>query len=568
MHRLTRYLIVAWLTALATIAPISAQDPAAGAPPAEEIRLVVILVVDQLRGDVFHRFGPLLGADGLRRLSEGGIWYRNARFTHGHTVTGPGHATIGTGARPSGHGIASNSWYDRRTGASINCVEDAASPILGTAGETGNGSPANLTASTFSDEWILATGGRARAFSVSGKDRGAILPVGKTGKAFWYSTASGRLVSSTYYYKQLPAWVVEFNNRKPSDRYFKKSWERGTKDDDGIITGRDDRSFEKDIHLFGKSFPHLFGKDLQKPEGKFYEQVASSPFGDEVITDFALELLDKEELGRRGTMDILSVSLSSNDIVGHNFGPESVEAKEVTYHLDRQVARLLTKLDSSVGPGRCLVVLAADHGVGFSPEVVSDRGYEAKRVDNADILKKINRRLNFSIRYLDWSLGFSGPGYFFDPEALQFGGRPAAELEVAVAGVIQGFAGIEAVFTRTDILGGKLPDTELARKVRAAFHPTRSPDVYVVLKPFWLEGTSAASHGSPYDYDAHVPVIFFGAGLPAAEVTRSIDVTDIAPTMSAILRTSPPSSSVGAVLPEVMGAIRARAKTPPRRQGL
>jgi predicted AlkP superfamily pyrophosphatase or phosphodiesterase len=531
------------------------QAPVAAAQPQPAIRLVVLVVVDQMRGDVFHRFGRLFGPDGLRRLSEGGVWFRDAHFSHAHTVTGPGHATIGTGARPATHGIASNAWYDRKSGQSVNCVGDASSPVVGTAGESGNASPANLGASTFADEWILASGGRARAFGVSGKDRGAILPVGRTGKAFWYSTASGRLVSSAYYYKQLPAWAVEFNKTAPSDRFFKKTWERATTDDDGIVTGADDRSFEKDIHGMGRAFPHPLGKGLERPEGKFYEQLVHTPFGDEVVMDFALRLLEVEDLGRRGVTDILSISLSSNDIVGHNFGPDSVEAKELAWHLDRQVTRLLARLDASFGPGGYLVVLTADHGVGFSPEVATERGFEAKRLDSADMLKKINRRLNYSIRYLDWSLGFSGPGYFFDPEALVYAGRPAAELEATVAKVIAGYAGIEAVFTRSDVLAGKLPDSDLARKVRASFHPTRSPDVYVVHKPFWLDGTTTASHGSPHVYDSHVPLVFFGAGLCGREVLRPVDMVDVAATLSAVLRTTPPSASAGAPLLEVTGAI-------------
>jgi len=186
------------------------------------------------------------------------------------------------------------------------------------------------------------------------------------------------------------------------------------------------------------------------------------------------------------------------------------------------------------------------------------RGYQSARYDNADILKRINRRLNFTIRYLDWSLGFAGPGYFFDPEALRFGGKPPAELEAIVAEVIRETSGVSAVFTRSDILAGRLLDTDTARKVRATFHPTRSPDVYTVSNAFWLDGTSAASHGTPYTYDTHVPIIFYGAGLPPAQVLRLIDVIDIAPTIAAVLRTAFPSASAGTPLPEVVDALRGK----------
>jgi len=528
----------------------------------------VVVVVDQLRGDFLYRFGGALGQEGLWRLAREGVWFRNCHYGHAHTVTGPGHATISTGARPAGHGIASNEWYDRKTSAKVNCVSDSSSTVVGTAGETGNASPVQLTATTFSDEWVLATGGRARAFGISGKDRGAILPVGRTGKAFWFSTGSGRMITSSYFYREMPAWAAGFSRSKPAERYFKKSWERATRDDDGVTVGADDRSFEKDINGMGRTFPHPLGKDLEKPEGKFYDQVQASIYGDQIVMDFTLEALRAEQIGRRGVLDILSISLSSNDAVGHNFGPDSVEAKEVLFGVDRQVARLLTQLDKDIGAGRYLLVFTADHGVAFSPEVLSSRGFSTNRWDSAEVLKRINRTLNFGIRYLDWSLGFSGPGYFFDPDALRFGGRPPAELESMVAGVIRETSGVSEVFCRSDILAGRMPETEIARRVSAAFHPTRSPDVYVVGNAYWLEGTGTASHGTPYNYDSHVPLLFFGAGLPHAEVLRPVDVTDIAPTVSALLRTSFPSASVGTPLPEVVSGAKARAQTPARRKNL
>ncbi len=541
---------------IALAAPLAESRATLAAEPEVPLRLVVVLVVDQLRGDVLHRFRGVLGPDGLRRLSEGGVWFRNAYYEHSHTVTGPGHATIGTGARPSGHGIPANEWFDRTSGAKVNCVGDGDSPIIGTAGETGNASPVNLTATTFADQWVIASGGRARSVGISGKDRGAILPVGKTGKAFWFSTQSGRMVSSTYFFKELPDWAAAFDKAKPADQYFKKSWERATSDDDGVPTGVDDRPFEKDINGMKRTFPHPLGKDLKEPESKFYEQIFASIYGDKIVMDFALEALRSMELGTKDILDILSISLSSNDSVGHNFGPDSVEAKELAHGLDQQVARLLKALDTSVGAGKYLVVFSADHGVAFPPEALAARGYPASRYDSGDMLKRINRRLNFSIRYLEWSLGFAGPGYFFDPDALKYGGKSPAELEDTVAEVIRKTTGIAEAFTRSDLLSGHLPDTELARRVRAGFHPTRSPDVYVVPNAYALDGTGTASHGTPYADDSHVPLIFYGAGLGPVEVFRPVDITSIAPTLTSILGVSFPSACVGKPLEEVSNAIK------------
>ena len=534
------------------------------------LRLVVLVVVDQLRGDALSRFGPALGQDGLLRLAREGVWYRNAHFSHAHTVTGPGHATLATGARPSGHGIVSNEWVVRSTGAKLNCVGDGASPLVGTAGETGNGSPANLFATTFADEWVMATGGRGRAFGISGKDRGAILPAGKMGKAFWYSTASGRMVSSTYYYRELPAWAADWCKKDPTHRFFKKTWERTTNDDDGVAVAADDRSIEKDIHGMKKTFPHPLGggKEMEKPEGKFYEQIAHTVYGDELMMEFALEALRAEEIGQRGTLDILSVSLSCNDIIGHNFGPDSVEAKEALAGVDRQVARLLKALDEKVGAGKYLLALGADHGVAFSPEVVSDLKLPASRYETSDILKKINRKLNFSIRYLDWAVGFSSSGFYFDPDALVYGGKSPRELEEIVAELIRGSTGIAAAFTRSDILSGRLPDSDITRKVKNGYHPDRSPDVVYVPLPYWLEGTGTASHGTPYNYDTHVPLIFFGAGLTPGRVDRQVDTMDLAPTIARILGTNIPSASMGTPLPEVLGGVKASPLPLPARKKL
>jgi arylsulfatase A-like enzyme len=261
-------------------------------------------------------------------------------------------------------------------------------------------------------------------------------------------------------------------------------------------------------------------------------------------------------------VDILSISLSANDVVGHNFGPDSVEAKEMAHHVDRQVARLLGALDRSVGESSYLLVLTSDHGVGYSPEAVTVERFEARRYDNEKMLRLIRRRLNFTIRYLDWSPGFAGAGFYFDPEALIYGGRAPAELEDIAAGIIRATPGIAAAYTRTQILAGDLPDTEIARRVRAAYHPGRSPDVYVLGEPYWLEGTSVASHGTPYNYDTHVPVVFFGAGLEPARIGTAVDVMDIAPTITAILGCTPPSASEGQPLPAVVDGIA----TKPRRE--
>jgi hypothetical protein len=651
----------------------------AAAQPADgDLRLVVLVVIDQLRGDSLERYDRLFGPDGFRRLRDGGVWYQNAFFDHAHTVTAPGHATIGTGAHPAAHGIIGNDWIDRVTGRSVGCVADPASPVVG-AESTGNGSPIQLLATTFSDEWIFATAGRARAFGVSGKDRGAILPIGKTGKAFWYHGSSGRMVSSRYYYPELPPWAGELNRAGLANRYSGKSWERATRDDDGVPSATDDRSFETNASGLGRTFPHRLalaergrggggggeggggraagdggvargggdggsgrtggnrdradagadgdddaaestgaddagrsdaaaeagtGRDAGSGrdgdsgrdggsdrdaasdrdggsgrggfgrggfgrgtggrggfgrggfgQGRLTEQVRYTPFGDDIVLDFALELVRAEELGKRSALDILVVSLSSNDIVGHAYGPDSVEAKELAYSLDRQVARLLAALDESIGPERYICVLTSDHGVAYSPEAVSAVGLAAKRYSHSEMARQIRRRLSFTVRYLEWDAGFSASGFYFDPEALIHGGVPAESLQKTAADIIRGTRGIASAYTRSQILSGDLPDTDMARRVRASYHEARSPDVFLVPEPYWIEGTGTASHGTPHTYDTHVPLVFYGAGLPPERVLRTVSMKDIASTLTSLLGCSAPSANQGEPLREVLAGV-------------
>jgi len=584
----------------------SAQE--APSTPAEDLRLVVVVVIDQLRGDSLERYSPIFGDNGFRRLMESGVWYQNAHYTHAHTVTAVGHATVGTGASPSVHGIIGNDWIDRETGRGVGCVSDSSSPIIGTASETGHASPRNLRTTTFADEWVFATAGRARAFGVSGKDRGAILPVGKSGKAFWYHSGSGRMVSSRYYYSDLPKWVADYHSAPPVLQYAGMAWERKTTDSDGVPSARDDRSFETNPAGLGRAFPHQLdgrqrppaGRGRAQPNdgddggededgddaedgardrrapgrgfggrggaqgrgfgqgrgvGRLYDQLRYTPFCDELVLDFAFELARAEELGRRDTLDILSISLSANDTVGHAYGPDSVEAKEMAFHLDRLMARLLSRLDETFGREGYLLVLTSDHGVGYSPEAVTAAHFDARRIDGDGILRAIRRRLNFTVRYLDWTAGFGANGLYFDPEAIRLGGVPASELESTAWEIISATPGIESAFTRTDILAGRLPSTDLGRRLRDSYFDGRSPDVIYVLEPYWLFGSTTASHGTPHKYDSHVPIVFYGGGLAPKRITRAVDVRDIAPTLTAVLGCTPPSGSQGEPLEEVTRSV-------------
>jgi arylsulfatase A-like enzyme len=281
----------------------------------------------------------------------------------------------------------------------------------------------------------------------------------------------------------------------------------------------------------------------------------TTPFGDALVLDFALELIRAEELGKRGALDVISISLSANDAVGHTYGPDSVESKELAYSLDREMARLLRFLDEAVGAGHYALVLTSDHGVGYSPEAVSASGYGAKRYSYTEMARQVRKRISIDHKYLEWDSGFAAGGFYFDPECLARGGVAPELLERTAAEVLRGTRGIMAAYTRGEILGGKLPETELVRSIRAAYNADRSPDVYVVPEPYWIEGTGTASHGTPHAYDAHVPLVFYGGGLEPRRVPRPVSMRSLAPTITAILGCTPPSACQAEPLREIVDGI-------------
>ena len=347
-NRFTGILIVV----LAILAPAAPAAP--GASPAP--RLILQVTVDQLRGDLPGRYRDDLGEGGFRYLMEKGTWYVNANYQHANTETAVGHATLATGADPSRHGIVANDWIDQKTGAFVYHTEDKRHHIIGRKTKAHEGvSPRNLLASTISDELVVHNGGRTRAFSVSVKDRGAILPGGHVGKAFWFSKSTGEFVTSTYYYVDYPQWVKQWNAAKPADAYRNKSWKL-LNDRATYIHGQmDDRPYEADLKPLGRTFPHPLGGETKH----FYLFLTLTPFGDALTLDFSKALIENEKLGQNshGAPDYLQISFSSTDYVGHLFGASSLEAEDNLLRLDRAIADLLAFVDAEIGLDRTVVVL-------------------------------------------------------------------------------------------------------------------------------------------------------------------------------------------------------------------
>jgi predicted AlkP superfamily pyrophosphatase or phosphodiesterase len=537
----------------------------------EKPRLILQITVDQLRGDLPARFLDRMGEGGFRYFLEEGIVYGNAHHAHANTETIVGHATLATGAHPSVHGMIGNIWFDRGTGSLTYNIEDARyglltegadvdasteiDPTQKVAGTDGR-SPAAILVSTFGDELSIYTAGIAKVFGVSIKDRGAVSFAGHAGKAFWFSKSAGEFVTSRFYYDKYPAWVTAFNKADPTLRFADTSWEL-LQDRSGYLFGnRDDQAWELNLPPFGRTFPHAFGP----ADGRgFTTFLTVSPAGDELTLEFARALIENEALGTDPVTDFLSVSFSSTDYVGHLFGPSSLEAEDNLLRLDLTLAALLAYVDEKVGLDNTLVVLSADHGGPEAPGDLQQYGFEANYVDPDSWEKEAG----FAALKQRFGIGeelirqYAHPYLYLNHELIAEKGLSLGEVEEAVAAELVKFEGVALAVSSTAMAHGEFPDTPLMRSVLNNYNPRRSGDIYVVFRPHWFindfDGlTVAATHGSPWRYDTFVPVIFAGAGIKPQKVYREIHTIDVAPTLSAVAGTKPPSGTRGEVLVEVL----------------
>lgn len=557
-----------------------AASPAWAGEP-EKPKLVVFITVDQLRGDYPARFRSRLAPDGgLRWLLERGLWYEDARYRHLTAYTAPGHATLFTGAGPSGHGIVGNNWFDDRTGAAVYCVQDTRHRMLGLlAGARSGTSPRQLQSTTIGDELVAASGGKSRVFSVSIKDRGAILPGGQRGKAFWYSKASGGFHSSSFYYEKLPEWVEAWNKDKGAKTYAGKVWTLSRPEE--AYRFEDDRPEEMGYDGMGKTFPHPLPGDA--PE-VLNSRIRVTPFGDRLTVDFAKTLMTTEKLGAGEATDFLALSLSATDYIGHGFGPDSREMEDQILRLDALLGELICEVEDRLGIGRALYVLTSDHGVAPIPEALRRQApgphkagpdprfptvpdYD-KPEDEEPCLAGGRHKTPALIAVLEKTLAarfeVEGPlilgmvscGLYLDEAKVKRLGLKLDAVEDALAEAVEALPGMRAAFTRHDLRAGRAPRNPLGRAASASFHVKRSGHVTLVAKSHWLlyphwDGM-AASHGSTYAYDSHVPIIIAGARGRGRRIARRVAPRDIAPTLARILGVPLPSASSGTVLAEVL----------------
>jgi predicted AlkP superfamily pyrophosphatase or phosphodiesterase len=538
---------------------------------ADKPKLILQITVDQLRGDLPTRYYARLGEGGFRYLWETGVVYRNAHHAHANTETIVGHTTLATGAHPSIHGMVGNIWFDREIGFTTYNVEDpryhlltqgasvdASTEIDPTqrAARSEGRSPAAILVTTFSDELRSNTGGKAKVIAVSVKDRGAISMAGHSGEAYWFSKAGGEFVTSNYYLDSYPDWVTNWNAEKLPQRYAGTDWQLLHEPDSYLFGDSDDREWETDVGGFGRVFPHNYG-DGTSPY--FTTFLTLSPAGDELTLDFAKQALVEEQLGQDAVTDYLSVSFSSTDYVGHIFGPSSLEAEDNILRLDRTLADLLAFVDKQVGLENTLVVLSADHGGPDTPGYLNSLKIPAGYVDPDSwdkdaAIARIKKQFGIKGSLIET---YDHPYLYFSADVIDDRSINLEALEATVVEELSKFHGVSLAVSSSALRHGNLPDTDLYRAVVNNFNSKRSGEVFIVFEPNWFindfDGlTVASTHGSPWNFDTYVPIVFAGAGLAPQVIDREVQTVDVAVTLSAFMGIKPPSGSAGVPLEEVL----------------
>jgi len=528
-------------------------------------RLVLQITVDGLRGDLLERYADNFGEGGFQHMQSKGVVYSNAHYLHANTETIVGHTTLATGATPAVHGMIGNVWYHADSGELGYNIEDASAPLLPTREVARSGaqvdpaqmrsrssgrSPRGILVPTFSDTLVIATGGQAKVFGIAGKDRSAVAMAGKSGIAYWYSTDTGDFQTSSYYLPTYPDWVKTWNGQRLAARLGGKQWNLLIDPARYRFRDQDDRPYEVDLKGYGRTFPHDFGA----PEHPlFFTRVLVSPEGDRLLLDFAKALVNAESIGQDEVTDYLSISFSSVDAVNHFFGPSSLENEDVVLQLDRTLAELFSFIDKQVGLDHTLVVLSADHGMAEMPEYATELGHRAERLFGDQVLelaKSISARLFGNEKLVR---DFFRPYLYLDGSAITGSDLDRQSVATAIATQLAKQPGIGGAIPGHSVSHGS--DSTAAAAVRHNHHPQRAGDVYVFQQPYWFmfdRGPVAAMHGSPWGYDTHVPIMFVGPGIQPMKIHRRVHPIDVAPTMSALLKMSPPAAAQGNVLTEVI----------------
>jgi predicted AlkP superfamily pyrophosphatase or phosphodiesterase len=527
----------------ATITAVSTQLP--------RPKLMVGLVVDQMRWDYLYRYYNRYQSGGFKRMLNEGFTCENTNIDYIPTVTAAGHTCVYTGSVPAIHGIAGNDFIIQATGKSLYCTEDSTVKTVGSTSDAGEMSPRNLLASTVTDELRLATNFRSKVIGIALKDRGGILPAGHSANAaYWYDDVSGNWITSTYYMKELPLWVKNFNEQKLAQKYLKQDWntlypintylqsETDNNKHEGTFSGATTPTFPIKTSELGAKGPGL---------------IRSTPYGNSFTLDMAKAAVENEQLGKNTVTDFLAVSLSSTDYVGHQFGPNAIETEDTYLRLDRDLASFFTYLDDKVGKGNYSVFLTADHGAAHNPNFLLDHEIPAGLWPGSSILKDLNQLLENKYKAKKLVLGLGNYQVNLNNVLIKNNKLDVNEIKTDCMLFLQQQIGVASLIDMDKIHIASIPEALRSRMING-YNRERSGAIQIILKPGWYSGSSqtGTTHGTWNPYDAHIPLVFMGWGIKHGHLERETHMTDISATVAALLHIQAPNGCIGQPISEVL----------------
>lgn len=542
MHKYLFSLLLAAILAM----PAMAQNPF------RRPKLVVGVVVDQMRWDYLYRYQERFGDNGFKRLMREGFNCENTMLNYIPAVTAIGHTSIYTGSVPAIHGIAGNDFHI--DGKQTYCTDDAAVATVGSNSDAGKMSPHNLKVTTIGDELHLATNYRSKIISVSLKDRASILPGGHTADgAYWFDAETGNFITSTYYRKDLPGWLKQFNDRQLAKHYLSQDWETLYPTESYKNSTADNNSYENPFP--GADTPTMPVATSKLMDSEGLGLIRNTPYGNTLTIDLALAAIDGERLGNRGETDMLAVSLSSTDYIGHQFGTYAIETEDTYLRLDRDIARLLAALDQEIGKGEYLLFLTADHAAAHNFKFLTDKGIPAGGWDIGKTKAALNSHLKAEFK-TDCNLvsGLLNYQIFLDNEKIDSLCISKENVVAAAIDYIKRGEGVYCAVEQENAGTATLP-SPIKNRIVNGYYPGRSGEIQIIMQPGWYglesEATGGTDHGVWHPYDTHVPLIFFGSGINPGATFTPVEITDIAATVCALLHIQMPDGCIGKPVTEL-----------------
>lgn len=542
--------IILIISLLLCIGSVLAQKKITKVPLPNRPKLVVGIVVDQMRYDYLYRFYDKYSNGGFKRMMNEGYNCRNTHYHYALTVTAAGHSAIYTGSMPAINGIVGNDWYDQSLGRSVYCSEDTSVTTVGSGTTAGKMSPRNMLTTSICDQLRLGTNFQSKVVGVAIKDRGSILPAGHSANAaYWFDSKEGKWITSTYYMDELPAWVKTFNERKLPSQYLAKGWNTLFPIEQYTESTSDDQAYEGRLPGEAKPvFPHV----LVGTSGDVFSVLASTPYGNTLTKDFALAALQNERLGKGQATDFLAVSFSSTDYVGHAFGPNSIEEEDTYLRLDRELEELFNFLDSWVGKGNYVSFLSADHGVMDVPGFWKQNKLPAGLLDFGKGLALVKTALNDTFGAGEYIRASENYQFYLNYKTLADKKISVQQVCEVAQATLRNYPGIADVVNLTDLGHGNL-NSQFIELYKNLYNPQRTGDIGIVGKPGWFSGRSTGTtHGTPYAYDRHIPLLWYGWKIPKGQTSTAVTVADIAATLADLLSLLEPNGCIGHPIEDLM----------------